>query len=185
MIQGKLVFRVLMKNKIHLEGCLTDQTVQVGALLMTQLKKWLHHQERSISSLQRYISCYIFEIEREALPRTLRKRELRAPICPGAALKLLPCDHGSWVQVLEISSCRNVGKDFVHKTQSVRTLPRTRRALGCPFFTLSFDCILLELRGRSLSTLFFNCFRLSLFSRTFGKRKPGFARYYATSSRMH
>jgi hypothetical protein len=70
MIQGKLVFRVLMKNKIHLEGCLTDQTMQVGALLMTQLKKWLHHQERSISSLQRYISCYIFEIEREALPLT-------------------------------------------------------------------------------------------------------------------
>jgi hypothetical protein len=35
MIQGKLVFRVLMKNKIHLEGCLTDQSVQVGALLMT------------------------------------------------------------------------------------------------------------------------------------------------------
>jgi hypothetical protein len=109
MIQGKLVFRVLMKNKIHLEGCLTDQTVQVGALLMTQLKKWLHHQERSISSLQRYISCYIFEIEREALPRTLRKRELRAPICPGAALKLLPCDHevmGSSLGNILLQKCR-------------------------------------------------------------------------------
>jgi hypothetical protein len=44
----------------------------------------------------------------------------------------------SWVQALVTASCRNVGKDCVHKTQSGRTLPRTLRkqelrASGCPF----------------------------------------------------
>jgi hypothetical protein len=43
-----------------------------------------------------------------------------------------------WVQVLEISSCRNAGKCCVHKTQSGRTLlwtlcKRELRASGCPF----------------------------------------------------
>jgi hypothetical protein len=44
----------------------------------------------------------------------------------------------SWVQVLETATCRNAGKDCVHKTQSGRTLPWTLRKLelhapGCPF----------------------------------------------------
>jgi hypothetical protein len=58
---------------------------------------------------------------------------------PGAAVKLLPCEHESWAQVLETASYRNVGKCCVHKTQSDRTLPRTLRKRelhvpGCPFY---------------------------------------------------
>jgi hypothetical protein len=60
----------------------------------------------------------------------------------GAAVKLLPCDHGSWVQVLETTSYRNAGKCCVHKTQSDRTLLRSLRkrelcAPGCPFFSVA------------------------------------------------
>jgi hypothetical protein len=43
---------------------------------------------------------------------------------PGAAVKLLPCDHEVMVETV---SCRNAGKDCIHKTQSGRTLPRTLR----------------------------------------------------------
>lgn len=65
MTQGKLVFLVLMKNKLHLEGCLMVQSVKLGVPLMTQLKKLPHHQERSISCLQRYIYYCIFEFEKD------------------------------------------------------------------------------------------------------------------------
>jgi hypothetical protein len=45
----------------------------------------------------------------------------------------------SWVHVLKTASCRNAGKDCVHKTQSGWTFPRTLRkrelhAPGWPFF---------------------------------------------------
>jgi hypothetical protein len=50
----------------------------------------------------------------------------------------------SWVQVLEIASYRNEGKDYVHKTQSGRTLPWTLckeelRARGYLFFMLAHE----------------------------------------------
>jgi hypothetical protein len=56
---------------------------------------------------------------------------------PGAAVKLLPCDH-EVMGVLETTSCRNAGKSCVHKTESGRTFSRTLRkreqhAPGCPF----------------------------------------------------
>jgi hypothetical protein len=41
----------------------------------------------------------------------------------GAAVKLLPCDHEVMGSSPETASCRNAGKDCVHKTQS---------APGCP-----------------------------------------------------
>jgi hypothetical protein len=55
-----------------------------------------------------------------------------------AALLLILVTMTSWVQVVETTSCRNVGKCCVHKTQSDRTLPWTLRkqklrAPGCPF----------------------------------------------------
>jgi hypothetical protein len=76
------------------------------------------------------------------LPQTLRKQELRAP---GCLFEGEPWRSGclvtmrSWVQVLETTSYRNVGKDYVHKTQSGRTFPwilckRELRAPGCPLF---------------------------------------------------
>jgi hypothetical protein len=38
-----------------------------------------------------------------------------------------------WVQLLETTSCRNAGKECIHKTQSGRTLrKRDLRAPGCP-----------------------------------------------------
>jgi hypothetical protein len=50
-----------------------------------------------------------------------------------------------WVQVLETTSCRNVGKGCVHKTQSAQTLPWSLRkrelcAPGCPFTNIIFLC---------------------------------------------
>jgi hypothetical protein len=40
----------------------------------------------------------------------------------------------TWVQILEIASCRNVGKNYVQKTQSGRTLHKQElRAPECPF----------------------------------------------------
>jgi hypothetical protein len=39
----------------------------------------------------------------------------------------------SWVEVLETTSCRNAGKDYIHNTQSDWTLRKQKlRALGCP-----------------------------------------------------
>jgi hypothetical protein len=60
---------------------------------------------------------------------------------PGAAAKLLPCDMRSWVQVLEMTSCRNAGKGYIHKTQSGRIIPWTlpKRELcapGCPNYRM-------------------------------------------------
>jgi hypothetical protein len=54
-----------------------------------------------------------------------------------AAIKLLPCDH-EVMRVLETTSCRNIWKDCVHKIQSCRIPPRTRRkrelyVSGCTF----------------------------------------------------
>lgn len=65
MSQGKLVFLVLMKSKLRLERCLMVQSMELGVPLMMQLKKWPHHQEGSISCLQRCLYCYIFEFERD------------------------------------------------------------------------------------------------------------------------
>jgi hypothetical protein len=42
-------------------------------------------------------------------------------------VKLLLVTMRSWVQVLETTSCRNAGKDCIHKTHSGQTLPRTMR----------------------------------------------------------
>jgi hypothetical protein len=44
---------------------------------------------------------------------------------PGAAVKLLPCDHEVMGSSLETASCRNAGKGCIHKFQSGRTLPWT------------------------------------------------------------
>jgi hypothetical protein len=64
--QGKLGFLVLTKNQLHLSP--KDQSMKVDTFLMTVLKKWWHHQERSIYCLQRYILLFLeFKREMQAL----------------------------------------------------------------------------------------------------------------------
>jgi len=65
-IQGKLGFLVLMKNQLRLNP--KDQSMKLDAFLMTPLKKWWHHQERSIYCLQRYVLLFLkFKREMQAL----------------------------------------------------------------------------------------------------------------------
>jgi len=64
-IQGKLGFLVLMKNQLRLNP--KDQSMKLDAFLMTPLKKWCHHLERSIYCLQRYV-LFFLELEREMQP---------------------------------------------------------------------------------------------------------------------
>jgi hypothetical protein len=57
------------------------------------------------------------------------------------------------VLYLETASCRNAGKDCVHKTQSGCALPQAprKRAPGCPFTV--YSCILVYLLLAQLAVL--------------------------------
>jgi hypothetical protein len=66
----------------------------------------------------------------------------------------------SWVQVLETASCRNAGKDCIHKTKSGQTLPQTLRkqelrAPGCPFLSHVDSILFLRLCGFDTLETFF------------------------------